>query len=217
MQEGYGKAIALAREGDMDAGLALLREMDPRNYALGYNQIQACITNEYASGKAAANPMVIITDKWIPAIKDIGDSLNVIAAGEMFPRTIILVGEAGIGKTQAAKFILGLAGCRKILLTRDIEGLKHVREYDGFVWDECGVNAVDHKGGRWTREQQIQLVDRGEDASLACRYANVTVTRDKIRVITCNDLSRALNVAGDPAIARRVTVHDFGNTKLYTA
>jgi len=177
------------------------------------SQIQASLQTSFNEGKAESNPTIVLTTRWVTPYTTI--DLNAKEDGEDWIRTVVLCGPPGIGKTQLAKLLLQNAGCKRIEVVRTAEMLRHcIDSIDGFVFDELNANAPDVRGGRWTRESQIALVDRQEEGSLPARYSDIQVKRHIIRIITTNELTRALNW-NDGAIDRRIKVYQLGDVKLF--
>lgn len=209
----YADALDAASEGDLKKAKALLRAGDPQRYAISHMQIMGALNSVYMETLAERNPVVIKKDGWVTDAKDI--DLKHKNLGEGYHRTHVLVGAAGIGKTQLAKYLLHKAGCIKIHVIRDVEQLKDViDDCDGFVFDELNAAADDGGKKKWSREDQIALVDREECGTLPARFKNVVLKPHVIRIITTNTLHRALLFA-DEAIARRITVHDLGAIRLF--
>lgn len=209
----YSEAIKLAQQGKVADGMALLREADPIRFVTAHAQIQSGLQAAYAAEVAAKNPIKIIEENWTGDAQNI--DINHINIGEDYVRTHILVGDAGIGKTQLAKFLLRKAGCQKIAVIRQIEQLKaHITTIDGFVYDECNINCPEMKSKGWDRERAIALFDRVEESSLPARYGDVIIPAHVKRIITTNMIDRALDTQ-DAAIQRRVTIHYLGDKKLF--
>lgn len=209
----YKDALQTAMEGDISAARKLLRENDTIRYCTSHSSIEAALRSAYSEGQQNLNPVLIEQGGWCTDAQNI--DLKHKNDGERYFRTHVLVGDAGIGKTQLAKYLLHKAGCRRIAVVRSCEQLRPIiDDIDGFVFDELNVNAPDVKGGRWTRESQIALVDREEEGAIPCRYNDVVLKRHIVRIITTNMLSRAIDIQ-DAAIARRVQVHDLGATRLF--
>lgn len=209
----YTEALEVAANGDIAAARVVLQKADPVNWCKSHMAIKSALDNAYQDGVASRNPINIMTTRWTPLVTDI--NLNKMDDGEDYHRTYVLVGDAGIGKTQAAKYLLAQAGCKNIICSRTAEGLRNtIDTCDGFVFDELNANSADVRGGRWTRESQINLVDRVEVGAIPARYSDIVLKPHVIRVITTNMLSRALDV-NDPAIARRIKVIDFAESRLY--
>lgn len=213
LKAAYRDAFALASQGKLEEAEESLRDKDPVNWAKSHKSIKGSLADLFESGEQARNPVLVKKDNWLAeyAAIDVNSQLD----GEDYVRTHILVGATGIGKTQLAKYLLTKAGCKNIVVVRSVEMLQKLgNAFDGIVFDECCVNAPDIRGSKWTREAQIALVDRQDLGSLPARYSDVYLKAKTIRIITTNDLDRALNIQ-DAAIARRITVHDLMNQKLF--
>lgn len=209
----YKQALKLAFDGKLEDAKRLVRDSDPMRWCMNMSQISSALLASYHEGKAQSNPVVVLEDRWVTPLVTI--DLTARLEGEGWIRTHVLVGESGIGKTEFAKFLLRKAGCQRIEVVRSAEMLKTmIDSVDGFVFDELNCNAPDVRGGRWTRESQIALVDRNEEGALPARYSDVHLKRHIVRIVTTNSLHRALDWQ-DGAIARRITVHDLGNVRLF--
>lgn len=209
-QEVMREALELARSGDVNAALNLVRDHDPAGYMQRFPAIQAALQAEYNRHAIVHAPVQIISDRWKPEYADI--DLRALREGEDYIRTHVLVGPAGIGKTQLAKYLLQRAGCLRIKVIRKAEQLREHQDADGIVFDELNANSEDNPK-RWTREDQINLVCNQQDGILPARYNDALLRSNVLRIVTTNTLVRALNFA-DEAIERRVTIHALGN-KLY--
>lgn len=211
--ETYNDAMNLAMEGKLTDAHELLRTKDPVRWTLNNSQIRQALLSARADALTQLNPPVVQQTGWTTDAQHI--NLNEKINGESYARTHILVGAAGIGKTQLAKFLLQKSGCQHIAVVRTAEQLKEkINHIDGFVFDELNANAPDVRGGRWTRESQIALVDQEEAGAIPARYGDVILAPHIKRIITTNALDRAVS-ATDAAIARRVTIHDLMDIKLF--
>ena len=108
-------------------------------------------------------------------------------------KSIILCGNAGIGKTEFA-----LAHFTNPLLVSEIDQLLDFDpdEYDGIVFDDMDFNDI-------SRSTQIALVDNAMPRGIRCRYRTPVIPRGTKKIFTCN--SWPMNI-DDPAIKRRVSL-----------
>lgn len=211
----WHQAIQLAFEGKIKEAEDHIRTQTPGEWLFKRQQIVATLQAERERGMASKNPVRIVETGWIDEIENIDLTIKPPHdADSFYPATHVLVGAGGIGKTEAAKYILKKHGITKFLLGRNIEAFRHVSEYDAIIWDECNVNAQDRKGGPWSVEEQTQLVDRGHTSVLPCRYNDIPLEPNIIRILTCNYVERCLNMSSWP-IERRVIIHNFGDKKLF--
>lgn len=206
--EAYANALKLAGEGHVNEAHAALREGDPSHYCRAYTAIAAALKAEYERNAIQRAPVVIKETNWCTDDQFI--DLNAFVGREDYKRTHILVGPAGIGKTQLAKYLLHKAGCKRIAVVRQVEQMREYKDADGIVFDELNVNAGDKK---WEREAQVGIVCNADNASLPARYGNIELRSNVLRVITTNVLNRCIDFS-DAAIARRITVHELTN-QLY--
>ena len=202
----FASALMKARAGDLKGAIELVKTNEAMRWCLQSSQITAALKAEAASFRREQRP-VVPRAGWIPEVEAI--DLLAKREGEDFPRVHILVGHAGIGKTEAAKYLLRKAGCQSILVVNRLDDLKKLEHYDGFIWDE-----IDLQSSKKDREFQIGMCDMAEDRSFDARYHNVEIPAGFPRIFTCNFLNRAIDIQ-DSAIERRVEVHDFHFNKLF--
>jgi hypothetical protein len=207
-QDYFKEALAMAAQGQLKEAYEHVKANESMRWCTQGAAITAALKAEAAAFRRVQAPPTIKETGWIPAVAEI----DILAKreGEDYPRVHVLVGEAGIGKTEAAKYLLRKAGCQSILVVNRLDDLKKLEHYDGFIWDEIDLQS----DGRH-REFQIGMCDMAEDRSFDSRYHNVEIPRGTRRVFTCNFLTRALDYR-DSAIDRRVEIHDFFRDKLYT-
>lgn len=107
----------------------------------------------------------------------------------------ILVGNAGIGKTEFAK-----AHFKCPLFVTHIDELKlySANKYDGIIFDDMCFRHM-------PRTAQIHLVDWDNPRSIHCRYAIAKIPANTRKIFTCNTGNLPVEL-DDPAISRRVTV-----------
>jgi hypothetical protein len=176
----------------------------------------ACATE----ARAKLKPLPVKDTRWIKEIMalDINQRVGSEMSDDLYA-THILCGNTGIGKTEAAKFLLKKAlgdKCR-ILFVNHAEDFKNQDGlYDAFVWDEANFNSPQGTNRvPWTREQQIAICGRdAHPRTIHARHSNVVIPPDMPRVFTCNYLERCVDT-NDEAIMRRVIVHNFDKKKLY--
>lgn len=215
----WERALAVVRETcNPSKGVELIRALQPQQWILNSTRIMATFTAEAALVHSEKFPLPVKETRWRSVVTDIDILTKKDGSDDLTP-VCILVGDTGIGKTEAAKFLLkrALGDACRILFVNHAEDFKNKDGlYDAFVWDEAsfntpqGVNKVP-----WTREQQIAVC--GWDAhprTLFTRHSNVVIPPMIPRVFTCNYLQRCVDIH-DPAVERRVRVIDFGRHKLY--
>lgn len=203
----WAVAIELAKENKLKEAEEHLKRYQPMRWLTQGTQIKAQLKAEAAIAKMALHPLLIRETGWIADIDTM--DIKTLRPDEDVLRVTVIVGSAGIGKTEAAKYLLKKAGCNNILVVNRLDDLKRIDDYDGFIWDE-----IDMQTSGASREFQIGMCDLAEDRSFSARYHNVTIARGTPRIFTCNYLDRALKT-DDEAIMRRVNVVDFGSKKLY--
>lgn len=223
-KDAYSAAAKLAAEGKLEDAKAVILEHDPQGYLSRHENIDSGLEKVYSRGQAAMRP-VTFKMTWTHPVKDVDVNATIRQKnengdefGDPYVPCHLLVGQAGIGKTELARYLLHKAGCKHVVVITDIEDLKSMGAYDGVVFDEASFNVMVTTSGvtdaKTPREQQIALLDTAYDRSIKARYANVVLKSHIRRVFTTNFLDRAFNVA-DAAIARRCIVHELGTEPLF--
>lgn len=204
-------ALGLAEDQKVNDAMAHLRKWQPREYLAKSEVYRKSLTAVAASARIFKRPAKVYTTRWTEEIENINPLA--VDEGEEFPRTLIFAGPQGIGKTEAAKYVLQKAGFPKVLIVNQPEDLKRLYDYDAFVYDECNINAPDNKRGAWEREEQIMLLDYAEDRTIPARYTNIEIPRMTPRILTTNNVARCVNFTAE-GINRRVKIFNFTD-KLY--
>ncbi|UOF76883.1 rep protein [Genomoviridae sp.] len=206
------KAMELARTDSVETGERYLMEHAPADYLKNRVQMRGSLTHVRQLAAPTELGVKVKTTGWKPIVDtwDITTKLeSVVRPGRMndYESTWVLEGGAGFGKTQCAVYLLHKAGCKNIRIVRTPEQFKAYfngdRTIDGVVFDELAVNAVDIRGGRWGYEEVIVIVDQEIGGPLRCRNEDVILEANVKRIITTNDISRALDMSKDQ-IRRRV-------------
>jgi hypothetical protein len=210
--ESWAKAIDLAKDGKIKDALAHLQQWQPKEYLRCAAQYRQNLTDVHRSAKFFREPPKIMEQNWIEEIETL--DIKLCLENEDFPRTHIFIGNQGIGKTEAAKYIMKKAGFVNPLIVNQPEDLKRLLDHDCFIYDECNVNSGDNARGVWSREDQINLVCYAEDRSIKARYTDIFIPRMTPRILTSNNLATCINFLGE-GVNRRITVHEFGDTKLF--
>jgi hypothetical protein len=217
----WSKAIELVKTScKAEDGYAVLMKAQPQQWLVNSARIMSSLVGIASEARKEKNPLPVKMTRWCAAIEAI--DISKPAGSEMsedLVATHILVGSTGIGKTEAAKYLLrkALGDKTRILFVNHAEDFKGQEGlYDCFVWDEACFNSTQGVGKvAWSREQQIAICGHdGHPRTLLTRHSNVVIPPMVPRVFTCNFLSRCID-DNDPAINRRVVVHDFGFNKLY--
>lgn len=220
----YAQALEMAKAGRLAEAKALVCDKDPMGYMARHEQIDSGLEKVYARHRAMAAAAPVQT-QWTTDVQhvDLNATIRVknadgVEVGAPYVPCHILVGDAGIGKTELARYLLQRAGCQNVAVISNIEDLKTAGGIDGFVFDEAAFN-VQVKVGDSTEpvvpiEQQILLLDTQYDRSIKARFRNVLLGAHVRRVYTTNLLSRAF-CYHNPAIARRAIVHNLGSEPLF--
>ena len=106
--------------------------------------------------------------------------------------TQVLMGKAGIGKTEFAK-----AHFNKPLFVTHMDDLLGYTpaKYDGIIFDDMCFKHM-------PRTAQIHLVDWDNPRSIHCRYSTAKIPKNTRKIFTCNEFP----FIDDSAIERRITV-----------
>lgn len=109
-------------------------------------------------------------------------------------KTIILIGESGIGKTEFA-----LAIQPDSLFVSHLDDLKLFDPdiHKGIIFDDVDIN-------HHPRTSQIHILDSTQDRTIHVRYECAFIPKLTPKIFTCNEMP--CNIS-DPAIRRRVEVH----------
>lgn len=214
----WEKALCVVREtADPNKGCEILKTLQPQQWILNSSRISATLTMEAALVHSSRFPLNVKDTRWIDDVCAI-NILDKEEGADLTPVTI-LVGETGIGKTEAAKYLLkkAMGDSTRILFVNHAEDFKGKEGlYDCFVWDEANFNSPQTANRiPWAREQQIAICGwDNHPRTLHTRHSNVVIPPGIPRVFTCNYLPRCVDMH-DAAIARRCRVVDFGNQKLF--
>lgn len=200
----YRQAAEFARKGEMVKAASIMTANACGEYTKWHDKIEKAWDMMYTREREEAAPAKVYDAGWTTPLAEL--DLNAKIEGEDYVRTHVLVGPAGIGKTELALHLLRKAGCRFPVVVTNIEQLKAHHRADGVLFDECNVNVREGNVLPWPVEAQIGLVDTMHDRSLPARNVNAVLRRHVIRILTTNNLSRAIDVTSE-AVARRVTVH----------
>lgn len=129
-------------------------------------------------------------------------------------KSIILWGETGIGKTQYA---LALFKNPLMVSHKDHLGFYERSQHDGIVFDDMNfVGSPDDQKGRMFREAQIHLVDQDNNRQIHIRYLTANLPAHTPKVFTTNKVDGWIFDLDDPAIERRLDVHELKKFKFKT-
>jgi len=106
--------------------------------------------------------------------------------------TLLIVGEAGVGKTTWAKTIMP----KPILFVSHLDDLRKFRAnyHKSILFDDVSITHMPHTA-------QIHLVDNENPRSIHVRYGTVRIPARTVKVFTCNSFPVTSEL---PAIKRRV-------------
>lgn len=109
-------------------------------------------------------------------------------------KTIMIVGEAGIGKTTWAKQVMP----RPILFVSHLEDLRKFKPsvHKSILFDDVSINHL-------PITSQIHIVDTENPRSIHVRYGTVRMPAGILKVFTCNSFPATTE---HPAIKRRITL-----------
>lgn len=114
-------------------------------------------------------------------------------------KTQILWGASGVGKTSYA-----VATLPKALIVSHMDDLLNFDEqiHEGIIFDDMSFNHL-------PRTSQIHLVDQDFQRSIHCRYMTATIPAHTKKILTTNDNSGNCVDITDPAIKRRIQIHEI--------
>jgi len=131
----------------------------------------------------------IIVDAWI------GDDCN---------RSLVLVGESGIGKTSLARSIAGRLG--DFFWATDINSLQGYGQESCIIFDDVGLQAKQ-------RENIISICDVEQLQTIRVLYGTTSIPAGTRRIFSCNSLRHLLgDKEFDPAIKRRMLIVELEGT-----
>jgi hypothetical protein len=115
-------------------------------------------------------------------------------------QSLIIWGQAGIGKTQFAMAVLPRA-----LVVSHIDDLRlfDPTEHEGIIFDDMNFNHL-------PRSSQIHLVDWDITRSIHCRFSNATIPMHTKKIFTTNVDDGGIFDTLDAAISRRIRVCHLG-------
>lgn len=114
----------------------------------------------------------------------------------LFDRSVILWGNAGIGKTEYAKYLLPNA-----LFVSHMDDLGTFNEdYDGIIFDDMSFVHL-------PRTSQIHILDIENDRSIHIRYKTAFIPRHTKKIFLTNEINGVIFDMNDQAILRRLEVH----------
>jgi len=222
--EYYAEAMALAAQGKIAEAKKVIREGAPADYMGKHESHDACLEKIYSETRARATTKPVKT-KWNTPLADVDLNAMIrikndqgVEIGDPYRPCHVLVGPAGIGKTELARYLLHKAGCQHIVLVNCVEDIKRIGIHDGIVFDEAAFNAPKGQAANappeCTREEQINILDTEFDRSLRARNSNAVMRSHVLKIFTTNALERAF-LHTDLAIARRLVVHDLGSEPMF--
>lgn len=115
---------------------------------------------------------------------------------ELSDSSMIIWGDAGIGKTEYAKFLLG-----ESLMVSHIDDLANFNPefHNGIIFDD-----MDFK--HFPRTSQIHLLDWDNDRSIHIRYQTAFIPKNTKKIFTTNEFNGSIFNLEDGAIRRRVRI-----------
>lgn len=110
--------------------------------------------------------------------------------------SVIFWGQAGIGKTEYAKYLLPNA-----LFVSHLDDLGAFNDdYNGIIFDDMSFTHL-------PRTSQIHLVDMDNDRSIHIRYKVASIPAHTKKIFLTNEINGLIFDLSDAAIRRRVEVH----------
>lgn len=112
--------------------------------------------------------------------------------------SLVLLGDAGMGKTSFARAILATMG--STLWATNVQDIRRYGGQDNILFDDCGV-------GSFSRSNIISLVDVEQQQSVRVLYGTAIIPAGTRRVFTANTIELLLGEhAVDDAIRRRIFI-----------
>lgn len=187
--------LKLAESGQVEKAIELYRRTYPFKYLHNHAQIRKSFTELALIKTGYITPKFKFKDYYIsPALQKFLDNYDP-------NKTVILLGEAGFGKTQ---FIIAwLKEILKInpLIINNVDSIRSFNKaiHGAIVFDDCG------KWQYLVREELIKYLDSEVPTTHSIKHGSVSIDKVPRFVIENKDPKAILE--GDKAIQRRIQVH----------
>ena len=194
-------AIRLAREGQIEDAMMLMEKHFPKEFLRNHVKLEKSFRTLWFNNVGFQNKFNF---NQFEVPRDLQDFLNLQEASR-FEKTMIIIGESNLGKTQLVRAWLESIN-KKFMYVTHLEGLKELNETHKFiVFDDCeGLKRI-------SREQAITLIDTENPSDIRILHGCQRINPKVGRVIIANNKNRIFQdgLWNDPAIARRVSCFEI--------
>jgi hypothetical protein len=194
-------AIRLAREGQIEDAMMLMEKHFPKEFLRNHVKLEKSFRTLWLNNVGFQNKFNF---NQFEVPRDLQDFLNLQEASR-FEKTMIIIGESNLGKTQLVRAWLESIN-KKFMYVTHLEGLKELNETHKFiVFDDCeGLRRI-------SREQAITLIDTENPSDIRILHGCQRINPKVGRVIIANNKNRIFQdgLWNDPAIARRVSCFEI--------
>ena len=196
--------IDLAEKGLINEALEIYKKERPRDYLNKHRIIRKNLTDMAIVKSGLIKPKFNLKDYYIePALQNILDNYDKT-------KTLILIGEAGTGKTQFLQtFIKESLGLNPLVIN-NLDSLRFYRDelHNAILLDDCGN--WDDK----SREDIIKLIDSEGPTTHNIKHGSVIIQQPTPRFLVLNPpLPYALS-REDKAIQRRIVLHNLDQSLI---
>ena len=197
--------IDLAEKGKIKDAMDLLKAMDPNQYMKSHASVRKSLTSLFAQAMGCV-PKFSLKNFNVPAYLEEGFQHALEQK-----KTLLLVGEAGTGKSQLLLSYVRKGLKLEPLLINDYNSLRDFNEgfHTAIIIDDIDLSKL-------SREVVIKLFDSSDEATFDVKYGTVRIPVNTPRFIASNKtLGLMMNFGNDKAITRRVITINIEGTKLY--
>ena len=198
--------IDLAEKGLIHEALELYKKERPRDYLNKHTIIRKNLTDMAMVKSGLIKPKFNLKDYYIePNLQNIIENYD-------RTKTLILMGEAGTGKTQFLQtFIKESLGLNPLVIN-NLDSLRFFKDelHNAILLDDCGN--WDDK----SREDIIKLIDSEGPTTHNIKHGSIIIQKPTPRFLVLNPpLPLALS-KGDKAIQRRIVLHKLNKSLIPT-
>lgn len=198
--------IDLAEKGLINEALELYKKERPRDYLNKHRLIRNNLTDMAIVKSGLIKPKFNLKDYYIePKLKKIIDNYDKT-------KTLILIGEAGTGKTQFLQTFIKEALGLNPLVINNLDSLRFFKDelHNAILLDDCGN--WDNK----SREDIIKLIDSEGPTTHNIKHGSILIQKPTPRFLVLNPpIPYALNKT-DKAIQRRIVLHNLNKSLIPT-
>ena len=197
--------IDLAEKGKIKDAMDLLKAMDPNQYMKSHASVRKSLNSLFVQAMGCV-PKFSLDNFHVPTYLEEGFQ-NALKE----KKTLLLVGEAGTGKSQLLLSYVRKGLKLEPLLINDYNSLRDFKQdfHRAIIIDDIDLSKL-------SREVIIKLFDSSDEATFDVKYGPVRIPANTPRFIASNKtLSLMMKFGDDEAINRRVITINVGNTKLY--